>query len=92
MLRRLCVRFTEGPLYPGTFDSFRVVETYCSTALERGGRVPDAYGWARAIAESIEAKRAADVSVPCHNDLLNANFLDDGERLRIVDWVVRGHG
>ena len=84
--------FHGGAAIPGTFDSFRVVETYCSTALERGGRVPDAYGWARAIAESIEAKRAADVSVPCHNDLLNANFLDDGERLRIVDWEYAGMG
>ena len=84
--------FHGGAAIPGTFDSFRVVETYCSTALERGGRVPDAYGWARAIAESIEAKRAADLSVPCHNDLLNANFLDDGERLRIVDWEYAGMG
>jgi len=30
--------------------------------------------------------------VPCHNDLLNANFIDDGERLRIVDWEYAGMG
>ena len=30
--------------------------------------------------------------MPCHNDLLNANFLDDGERLRIVDWEYAGMG
>jgi thiamine kinase-like enzyme len=29
--------------------------------------------------------------VPCHNDLLNANFLDDGE-VRIVDWEYAGMG
>ena len=29
---------------------------------------------------------------PCHNDLLNANFLDDGERLCIVDWEYAGMG
>ncbi len=28
--------------------------------------------------------------VPCHNDLLTANFIDDGERLRIVDWEYAG--
>jgi thiamine kinase-like enzyme len=84
--------FHGGVAIPGVFDSFRVVETYRETALERGGRVPDAYGWARGIAESIEAKRAADAPVPCHNDLLNANFLDDGERLRIVDWEYAGMG
>ena len=31
-------------------------------------------------------------SVPCHNDLLNANFIDDGRRLRIVDWEYAGMG
>ena len=30
--------------------------------------------------------------MPCHNDLLNANFIDDGERLRIVDWEYAGMG
>jgi thiamine kinase-like enzyme len=30
--------------------------------------------------------------VPCHNDLLNANFLVDGESLRIVDWEYAGMG
>jgi thiamine kinase-like enzyme len=29
---------------------------------------------------------------PCHNDLLNANFIDDGGRLRIVDWEYAGMG
>ena len=30
--------------------------------------------------------------VPCHNDLLNANFIHDGERVRIVDWEYAGMG
>ena len=30
--------------------------------------------------------------MPCHNDLLNANFIDDGERLVIVDWEYAGMG
>jgi thiamine kinase-like enzyme len=84
--------FHAGPAVPGTFDSFRVVETYRSTALERGGRVPDAYEWAHEIAGRIEARRSSAEPVPCHNDLLNANFLDDGERLRIVDWEYAGMG
>ena len=29
---------------------------------------------------------------PCHNDLLNANFIDDGARIRIVDWEYAGMG
>ena len=30
--------------------------------------------------------------LPCHNDLLNANFIDDGTRIRIVDWEYAGMG
>ena len=29
---------------------------------------------------------------PCHNDLLNANFIDDGARIRIIDWEYAGMG
>jgi thiamine kinase-like enzyme len=84
--------FHDGPAIPGTFDSFRVVETYRATALERGGRVPKEYEWAHEVAGRIGAKRSANAPVPCHNDLLNANFLDDGERLCIVDWEYAGMG
>jgi aminoglycoside phosphotransferase (APT) family kinase protein len=31
-------------------------------------------------------------SRPCHNDLLNANFIDDGDRVRIIDWEYAGMG
>jgi thiamine kinase-like enzyme len=84
--------FHEGRPIPGAFDSFRVVEVYRDTAIARGGQVPAQYEWAHAIAKRIEAKRSSDAPVPCHNDLLNANFLDDGERLRIVDWEYAGMG
>jgi thiamine kinase-like enzyme len=76
----------------GTFDSFRVVERYLETALERGGKEPAEYGWAHAIAGRIERARGDAVRTLCHNDLLNANFLDDGKRIRIVDWEYAGMG
>jgi thiamine kinase-like enzyme len=84
--------FHDAPAIPGAFDSFRVVEIYRQTALDRGGSVPEVFEWAHAIARKIEARRATDAPVPCHNDLLNANFLDAGERLRIVDWEYAGMG
>ena len=84
--------FHESPAIPGSFDSFRVVEMYRETALARGGTIPEAYEWARGIAQRIEALRGDVTLRPCHNDLLNANFLDDGEHLRIVDWEYAGMG
>jgi thiamine kinase-like enzyme len=84
--------FHEGPPIPGTFDSFRVVETYRETALGRGGTIPIAYERAHELAARIERMRAGEAPKPCHNDLLNANFLDDGKRLCIVDWEYAGMG
>ncbi|HKP19766.1 MAG TPA: phosphotransferase [Gaiellaceae bacterium] len=77
---------------PGRFDAFRVVETYRRTAEERGTPVPAAYGEAARRAAAIEPRRRGQALRPCHNDLLSANFIDDGTRLRIVDWEYAGMG
>jgi thiamine kinase-like enzyme len=81
-----------GPAVSGSFDSFRVVERYLETALRCGGVEPDRYSWAHDIAHRIESTRAGNEPCFCHNDLLNANFIDDGERIRIVDWEYAGMG
>jgi thiamine kinase-like enzyme len=81
-----------GPPIPGRFDSHRVVEAYADTAAARGVRLPDAFEWAHAWSARIEAARGTRPAVPCHDDLLNANFIDDGERIRIVDWEYAGLG
>jgi thiamine kinase-like enzyme len=81
-----------GPRVSGNFDSFRIVERYSETALGRGGAEPEHYPWAHELAGQIEAFRAESEPCLCHNDLLNANFIDDGERLRIVDWEYAGMG
>jgi len=82
----------QGPAIPGRFDSHRVVETYAATAADRGVSPPDAYAWARSISTAIETGRGPQPKVACHNDLLNANFIDDGTRIRIVDWEYAGMG
>ena len=41
---------------------------------------------------SSPVSRRRSSSRPCHNDLLNANFIDDGARIRIVDWEYAGMG
>jgi thiamine kinase-like enzyme len=82
----------EGPMFPIAFDSFRVVESYAEIAASRGVTVPDDYEAAKSVADGIERARAGAQPVPCHNDLLNANFLAEGERIRIVDWEYAGMG
>ena len=76
------------------FDSFQVVRDYAETAEQHGVTLPEGYRSALACAKAIaKAIRGAEHEpVPCHNDLLAANFLHDGDRLRIVDWEYAGMG
>jgi len=85
-------RIHRGGDFPARFDSFRVVEAYRATAAAHGVRVPDAYERAKRIAGEIERARGPQPLRPCHNDLLNANFIDAREGIRIVDWEYAGMG
>jgi len=82
----------RGPSIGARFNSFRVVEDYRSVAFQHGAEVPPTYAWARQVARRIERARGTFAERPCHNDLLNANFIDDGTRIRIVDWEYAGMG
>jgi thiamine kinase-like enzyme len=84
-------RIHDGPPIPGEFDAHRVVEQYLATAAAHGARPPDDYDDMLAVARRIRELRGPQPAVPCHDDLLNANFLDDGE-IRIVDWEYAGMG
>jgi len=44
------------------------------------------------IADEIERLRIGVPIRPCHNDLLNANFIGDGTRTWLVDWEYAGMG
>jgi thiamine kinase-like enzyme len=77
---------------PGRFDAHAVVEDYRKTAIARGVRLPDDVAWALDISGRIREVRGPQALVPCHNDLLNANFIDDGERIRVVDWEYAAMG
>ncbi len=81
-----------GPPIPARFDAFRVVEAYAATAATHGVTMPAAYDWALETAFRVEGARGPAAERPCHNDLLTANFIDDGNRIRIVDWEYAGMG
>jgi thiamine kinase-like enzyme len=87
-------RIHDGPPIPGLFVPLRIVEAYRALAQARGVRIPPEYEVAAAIGRRIELACLAEPIEPrpCHNDLLNANFIDDGSRIRIVDWEYAGMG
>jgi thiamine kinase-like enzyme len=82
----------DGPPIPSRFDPFRIVEEYYAVAGERGVAIPSAYEQASLRAAEIEGRRGAAPRRTCHNDLLAANFIDDGSRLWLVDWEYAGMG
>jgi thiamine kinase-like enzyme len=84
--------FHESRAIPAQFDSIQVVKTYAAVAEDHGVRVPPAYGKAAETATRIATLRGPQARRPCHNDLLNANFIFDGTRLWIVDWEYAGMG
>jgi len=85
-------RIHDGPAFPARFEAFRVVEAYRDTAAAHGVRVPDAYRKAKAKADRIEQELGHRAEHPCHNDLLNANFIRSPDGIRIVDWEYAGIG
>ena len=79
---------------PSTFPVFRIVDEYATLARGRGVRVPEAYDDAHAFAGWIEGA-FAEAPMPlttCHDDLLNANFLLEGDHCWIVDYEYAGMG
>jgi thiamine kinase-like enzyme len=79
---------------PVAFSGFRIVETYAARIAERGAEVPSSYEWAMGAAHRIEAILVGPEHepVPCHDDLLAANFIRSPRGLRIIDWEYAGMG
>jgi len=82
----------RGPSLPSRFNSFRAVEDLRSTAFAQGAEVPPSYVWARQVARRVERARGVFPERPCHNDLINENLIDDGVRIRIIDWEYSAMG
>ena len=72
---------------------FRLVERYLGVVEARRVRIPDGYPDGLPAVARIEAAMAGAplASVPCHNDLLAENYIDDGDDIRIIDYEYSGN-
>ncbi len=86
-------RLHAGPRFRDDFDMFRLSARYLALVDERGIPVPAGYREHMPAIPRIEAALAVHPlpTVPCHNDLLAENYLDDGERLWLVDYEYSGN-
>jgi thiamine kinase-like enzyme len=85
----------SGLELPTDFYVSGIADDYAEVSKGRGGTLPDEFQHARDCARKVvKSVRKSDDHQPrpCHNDLLTANFLHDGERLVIVDWEYAGMG
>ena len=74
------------------FELFAMIDEYLGVLEKLGATLPDGY---HAVVEEAGAVRAVlDRNplplAPCHCDPLCENFLDNGERMWIVDWEYSG--
>lgn len=72
------------------FWVFHVIRDYAATLREADSRHTAALPALLARAETLEAAIGPVDLVYGHNDLLPANFLDDGTRLWLIDWDYAG--
>ena len=74
------------------FELFAMIDDYLGVLAPLGAELPDGYHDVVAEAGPVrEALVAHDIALaPCHCDPLCENFLDDGQRMWIVDWEYSG--
>lgn len=92
-MARAIKRLHAGPRFLTDFNMFRLTEYYLGICRERDIRVPDGYPDRMSVVGEIE--RAMSVhplpTVPCNNDLLAENYIDDGSQLWLIDYEYSGN-
>ena len=75
------------------FNMFRLVEFYIGIVEKYQVRIPDDYHDRLSVLSRIEAavQKNSLAGVPCNNDLLAENYIDDGKMLWLIDYEYSGN-
>jgi thiamine kinase-like enzyme len=86
-------RLHAGPRFLTDFNMFRLTEYYLDICSRRGIRIPQGYPDRMPTVGRIEQALAVRPlpTVPCNNDLLAENYIDDGAAMRIIDYEYSGN-
>jgi thiamine kinase-like enzyme len=92
-IAEVCRRLHSGERFGNDFDMFDIQRRYRSAAASRGLAIPAGYDDLMPRFDEARAALAARATgtVPCNNDLLAANFIDDGERIWLIDYEYSGN-
>ncbi len=92
-IARACRQLHTAERFDGDFDMFEIQRRYRAVAAERGIRIPAGYddlmGKFDAMARAVAVRDEG--TVPCNNDLLAANFIDDGQKIWLIDYEYSGN-
>jgi thiamine kinase-like enzyme len=90
---QICRQLHAGTRFVSDFDMFDIQRRYLAIVRESGFRLPEDYlTFVPAVRRIEAALRASSAgTVPCHNDLLAANIMDDGARLWLIDYEYAGN-
>lgn len=82
-----------GPRFLTDFNMFRLTEYYLQLCDERQIKTPDGYVERLPAIETIEQAMSVKSleTVPCNNDLLAENYIDDGNQLWLIDYEYSGN-
>jgi thiamine kinase-like enzyme len=82
-----------GPRFLTDFNMFRLTEYYLKICAERDIRIPDGYQERMPTVARIEQAMSVKplATVPCNNDLLAENYIDDGKHLWLIDYEYSGN-
>ena len=83
----------EGPRFLLDFNMFRLTEYYLSLCRDRAIKIPDGYLDRKPTTQPIEKAMTVHPleTVPCNNDLLAENYIDDGKQLWLIDYEYSGN-
>jgi thiamine kinase-like enzyme len=90
---RACRQLHDGPRFVNDFDMFDLQRQYLGVVRQNGFRLPERYlefAPQVALMERALAVRA-EATVPCNNDLLAGNFIDDGTKIWLIDYEYGGN-
>ena len=88
-----CRALHAGPRFVGDFDMFARQQRYLASIVDGGFAHPDDYSEFDEPFQQIRAALAVNAgpTVPCNNDLLAGNFVDDGEKIWLIDYEYSGN-
>jgi thiamine kinase-like enzyme len=92
--RSLHLFHKKGPDLGINFDIFEVIASLTRVAREHHSKFPTNFDWLMEKVRTVEKAfdREPYHPSPCHNDLLNANFLNSNGNLVVLDWEYAGMG